>query len=385
MTQNTRSIDLPAASTDRHTKQTDSPSDTPSTPRRSTTGRVRRRIGKVLVAGAALVLLLAVAGAVYEAVASTQDAARYQAPGRLVDVGGYHVHVLCMGEGSPTVLLDAWAGGWSTEWTPVQPVLARTTRVCAWDRAGSGWSDPGLHDHTPLAYAAEMDAVLRSAEIQGPYVLVAASYGGRVARLYANQHPDQVAGLVLVDAVHEDAFSPEDIADSEQQRSVLAVGNWILSRLGVARLLGPRLVPLIDGPAGYKLPEATRELIAIMSTRPKNQEGNARLGANHQVDDVQLRAAGSLGDRPLVVLSSIQQLSQMARWNAGQTKLASLSSRTTRVIADGSHLIAWEHPDLVVSAVQCVLAQTADASIGAAVAQQIPPCRDTIAFQSAVR
>jgi pimeloyl-ACP methyl ester carboxylesterase len=132
-------------------------------------------------------------------------------------------------------------------------------------------------------------------------VLVAASYGGRVARLYASQHPDQVVGLVLVDAVHEDAFSAQDIADQEQQRPVLAVGNWVLSRLGVARLLGPRLVPLIDGAVGHKVPEATRELIAVISTCPTNQAGNARLGANHQVNDMQLRAAGGLGDRPLVV------------------------------------------------------------------------------------
>ena len=118
----------------------------------------------------------------------------------------------------------------------------------------------------------------------------------------------------------------------EQQRPMLAVGNWVLSRLGVARLLGPRLVPLIDGPVGYTLPEATRELIAVISTRAKNIEGNARLGAHHQVDDAQLCAAGSLGDRPLVVLSSLQQLERMPGWNRGQAKLASLSSRSMHLI-----------------------------------------------------
>ena len=153
-----------------------------------------------------VVLALASAGALYEALASSQDGLHYPPPGRLVDVGGYQVHVLCMGEGSPIVLLDAWAGGWTTEWAPVQPMVARTHRVCAWDRAGSGWSDLGTHDHTPRAYAAEMDAMLHAADIEGPYVLVAASYAGRVARLYASQHPEQVVGVVFVDAVHEDAF-----------------------------------------------------------------------------------------------------------------------------------------------------------------------------------
>jgi pimeloyl-ACP methyl ester carboxylesterase len=354
------------------------PADTPPARRRAQTGRLGWLIGRVLLTCMALVLLLAVVGAAYEAVASPQDVVRYPPPGRLVDVGGYQVHVLCMGQGSPTVLLDAWAGGWTSEWASVQPMIARTTRACAWDRAGSGWSDLGTHDHTPLAYTAEMDATLRAAEIQGPYVLVAASYGGRVARLYASQHPDQVVGLVLVDAVHEDAFSAQDIADQEQQRPVLAVGNWMLSRLGVARLLGPRLVPLIDGPVGYKVPEATRELIAVISTRPKNQAGNARLGANHQVNDVQLRAAGGLGDRPLVVLSSVQQIERMPQWNSAQAKLAALSSRSVRVVADGSHLIAWEHPDLVVSAVECVKLAASDPALGAVGSDLPRSCRETL-------
>ncbi len=204
---------------------------------------------RVALSIVALLLALASAGALYEALASSQDALHYSSPGRSVDVGGYRVHVLCMGEGSPTVLLDASAGGFTVEWAPVQSPVARSTRVCTWDRAGSGWSDLGTHDYTPRVYAAEMELVLRAADIPGPYVLVAASYAGRVARLYASQHPEQVVGVVFVDAVHEDSFSAHDIADQEQQRRVLGVGNWVLSRPGVARLLGSRLVPLIVRPA----------------------------------------------------------------------------------------------------------------------------------------
>ena len=339
-------------------------------------------IGAAVLGVLALVVGLATAGAAYEAVASAQDGVRYPAPGRLVDAGGYRLHLLCLGEGSPTVLLDAWAGGWSAEWAPVQPAVARTTRVCAWDRAGSGWSDLGPHDHTPRAYAAELDAVLRRAGIDGPYVLVAASYAGRVARLYASAHPEQVVGLVFVDASHEDGLSAQDAADQERQRPVLAAGNWVLSRLGVARLLGPRLVPLIDGPVGGALPAATRELIAVVSLRPQNVAGNARLGANHQADDAALRAAGALGDRPLVVLSSTQFLARRPRWREGQAKLAGLSSRSAHVVADGSHLIAWQHPDLVVSAIGCVLEATADATRGALAGDRAGPCRDTIGFAS---
>ena len=294
------------------------------------------------------------------------------------------MHVLCMGEGSPTVLLDAWAGGWTAEWEPVQPGLAGTTRVCAWDRAGSGWSDLGPHAHTPEAYTTEMEAVLRAADIQGPYVLVGASYAGRVARLYASRHPEQVVGLVFVDAVHEDAFSPEDIADQQQQAQMLAAGNWVLSRLGVARLLGPRLVPLVDGPVGYSVSEPTRDLIAVLSSRPKNLEGNARLSAQHQANDAELRAAGGLGDRPLVVLSSTDMLERRSLWQDGQAKLARLSSRSTLVVAEGSHLIAWSHPDLVVSAIQCVLEAASDPARRPITGQASQPCRENAAIAEPV-
>jgi pimeloyl-ACP methyl ester carboxylesterase len=310
-----------------------------------------------------LVVILAAAGtgAAYEALASTRDAARHPPPGRLVDVGGYRLHVLCIGEGSPTVLLDAWAGGWSAEWEPVQPALARSTRVCAWDRAGSGWSDLGTHGHTPQAYADEMEALLRAAEIEGPYVLVAASYAGRVARLFTGQHPSDVVGLVMVDAVHEDAVPREDLAAGEQQRTMLAAGNWVLARLGVGRLLGPELVPFVDGPVGYKVPGELRTMISVMSLRPKNLEGNARLAAHQADDDARLRAAGSLGSRPLVVLTSSQLLASQPRWGEGQRQLAALSTDSTTIVAEGSHLIAWEHPDLVIGAVARVVARGSEA------------------------
>lgn len=186
--------------------------------------------------------------------------------------------------------------------------------------AGSGWSDLGPHDHSPGAYAQEMEAVLRIAGINGPYVLVAASYGGRVARVFTSSHPDQVLGLVFVDAAHEDSVTAPDIAAQRQQQVLFDAGNFILSRLGVARLLGPELSPFIDGPVAYKVPKATRELIAVIALRPKNLEGNTRLAASQQADDALLRA-NSLGDRPVMVLSSTQMLERMPHWAAGQAGL----------------------------------------------------------------
>src|SRR5207237_6805449 len=112
----------------------------PATLRR-TSSRLPWFAGKLVLGFVALILFLAGAGAAYETIASSQDAVRYPPPGRLVDVGGYRLHVHCAGQGSPTVLMDAGGGGFSTHWSLVQPDVARVTRVRAWDRSGSGWSD----------------------------------------------------------------------------------------------------------------------------------------------------------------------------------------------------------------------------------------------------
>jgi pimeloyl-ACP methyl ester carboxylesterase len=327
----------------------------------TTLQRTSRRLvwfaSNVLLGFVAFILFLAGAGAAYEAIASSQDGVRYPPPGRLVDVGGYRVHLECTGHGSPTVLLDAGGGGFSTHWTLVQPEVARTTRVCAWDRAGSGWSDLGSHAHTPQSYTDELHALLLAAGIEGPYVLVAHSYGGRVARLYTSQHPEDVVGLVLVDAVHEDAFVAAE-APSAVQLQMFAGTNWVLSRLGIGRLLGPSFVLLFD-PVGARLPEATRELIGVLALRPKNVEGNARLAAGQMRDDERLRSAGTLGARPLVVLTSTEESAQVARWSAAQQKLLALSSDSTQIVAEGSHLIAWQHPELVISAIEQVVLASA--------------------------
>jgi pimeloyl-ACP methyl ester carboxylesterase len=343
---------------------------------------LRALLWRVPIALLGLLAVLCAAGALYEALAARQDDVRYPPPGRLIDVGGYRVHMLCMGEGRPTVLLNAWSGGWSAEWETVQPVLARDTRVCAWDRAGSGWSDLGTHSHSPVAYTQEMENVLRAASIDGPYVLVAASYAGRVTRLYAAAHPEQVLGVVLLDAVHEDSHSQEEIAEQRRQAPMYAAGNWILSRLGVARLLGADLVPFIDGPVGYALSERTRELVAVVSTRPKNLEGNARLAAQQQADDAALRATPSFGDKALVVLSASDTAASLTQWAQAQARLASLSTRSLRLIAQGPHLIAWSHPDVVVAAVQCASKLSAAPALSAGSPDAPSACRDLRAHPS---
>ena len=185
--------------------------------------RIWRWTGRLLLGMVALIVFLLALGASYEALMAAGDADRYPARGQLVDVGGYRLHISCVGEGSPTVVLDAGLGGFSLDWSLVQPELAATTRVCAYDRAGYGWSDPSPHARTPSQIADELHTLLVNAGIQGPYVLVGHSAAGKHVRLYASRYPQAVAGMVLIDARHESVDtnrSPEALAaeHTQQQR-----------------------------------------------------------------------------------------------------------------------------------------------------------------------
>src|SRR2546423_5557714 len=125
-------------------------------------------------------------------------------PGVLVNIGGQRLHVYCTGLGNPTVLLESGAGDVSAIWALVQPSVSKFTRVCSYDRAGYAWSDPGSTPRTFAQLATELHTALDSLGITAPFVLVGQSYGGFVVRGLAQRYSRDVAGMVLVDAVHED-------------------------------------------------------------------------------------------------------------------------------------------------------------------------------------
>jgi pimeloyl-ACP methyl ester carboxylesterase len=123
--------------------------------------------------------------------------------GRLIDVGGYRLHLHCIGQGDPTIFLISGAGDYSFDWTRVQSLVASRTRVCAFDRAGYAWSDVGPNPRTMLREAWEIHMLLERGDVRRPVVLVGHSLGGLVARVFAREYPNEVAGLVLVDPTHE--------------------------------------------------------------------------------------------------------------------------------------------------------------------------------------
>ena len=293
------------------------------TPRRRGLGLWIRRGLVWMVAG---LLALAVIGAIYQAIATEIDQRTYSPPGEMVDVGTHSLHINCVGRGSPTVILEAANLGMSAHWVRVQQQLAKTTRVCAYDRAGMGWSEMGPEPRDAGQISSELHALLEGAETEGPYVLVGHSYGGLYTRMYAARYPSQVAGVALVDSSHPEQFtrSPEGRATYEQTSRMGAVIPW-LTRLGVIRLSN-------FYPAHPDLPPQQRAQIAAFNSSTQQVVTTVEeFGATPETS-AQVRSTQSLGDKPLAVISAGEQSSD---WLAMQEELAALSPNSIHRVVGG--------------------------------------------------
>lgn len=279
-------------------------------------------------------------------------------PGRLIDVGGHRLHLWCLGSGSPTVIFEAGASAFALDFSLVQPEIAKTTRVCSYDRAGSGWSDARPEVETPLRVIADLRALLQAAGEMGPFVMVGASRGGLYVRLYQAEYPADVAGLVLIDPAVEDQlftmFEGKGVAitdlTAEQYESMQPPAATVIPI--------PTRQPQTGAPFD-RLPEALyarrieldRRLIASM---PATVTGAiaAEFGiADHamlsRLNTARKGTSAVLGDLPLAVLT---------RGRGGQpdahADLAQMSRNGRHVIVpDAYHEIHLSDPDAVVKAV----------------------------------
>lgn len=335
-------------------------------------GRWLKRIAWTLVG---ILAVLAIAGAAYQAIATNQDAQRFPQRGKSVDIGGFSLNLDCTGAGSPTVILESGLGVPAAGWALVQPEVAKFTRVCSYDRAGYGWSDPSPLPHTSLAIVKELHALLLNAGVAPPYILVGHSFGGYNVRVYAGQYPDEVAGVVLVDSSHEDqkARMPakfREMSDrSARQTRRLEPFIPLLIRLGILRLV---LRHQFDE---FKIPQQMKDELLYLSLQPQFVHAVITETSSFDESAQQVRAAGTLGDKPLIVLTAGRSLNlpdipaaemQAFRtiWvNELQPSLARLSTRGQRIMVEQSdHLIPLEQPQAIVSAIRQVMeASTAPA------------------------
>jgi pimeloyl-ACP methyl ester carboxylesterase len=289
----------------------------------------------------AVFLGLALLGAAYESVSEAADARAYPAPGQMVDVGGYRLHIYCVGAGSPTVVIDSGLGDWSASWSnSVQPQAAATTRVCTYDRAGMGYSEPGPLPRTAARFSEELHTLLQRAEVPGPYVVAGHSSGGFTVRVFADTYPAEVVGVILIDSTTP---GPGAQAEAPTSTGLLSIAT-LPARVGLQRLLaGP-----LDLKAGMA-PDNANAYVANSVTPRSAQTGlNEFLGMSQGAAEA--GAVTSFGELPLIVLSRAPN--RDLEWDRKQTDLLRLSSHSQHMFAEKSgHNIQLDQPEAAVHAI----------------------------------
>src|SRR5690242_3254187 len=263
------------------------------------------QIADLSLAGLGVILFVFLcATTIYHPVSRAGDERKYPATGKLVDVGGYRLHITVQGEGKPTVVLDAGLAHVSAVWSFVQPEVARFTRVCTYDRAGHAWSERGPGPRSSRQICQELHALLANAQIEGPYVLVGHSFGALNMYLYACMYPEEVAGLVMLDALSKDInqYTPREfryfVIVNRLKYRVFAR----LTGLGVARFY--LRVKGVDAAQDFivYLPLELR-YATIAGYLRKTFVAARRESASLPVSVEQARLAPPLRDMPLVVVA----------------------------------------------------------------------------------
>jgi pimeloyl-ACP methyl ester carboxylesterase len=344
----------------------------PAMPAPPKKNRFWRFVKRVLIGVVLLLVCAVLTGAAYQAIANWRDARRFPQEGRSIALGaefsGVSLNLNCVGEGTPTVVLDSGLGVPAAGWDLVMPDVAKFARVCSYDRAGYGWSSAGPMPRTSEQIVKELHALLASSGEKGPYVLVGHSFGGFNVRVYADKYPADVTGLVLVDTSHENQnqmmppslkkLTNDQIAQLDGQRRLMP----ILIFFGIARLTGN------DG-GDSKLSKEFRDKMNYLQLQTKFIDAAFSEIKSFAESAEEVRRSGNLGDRPLVVLTagkdldakdlpkgvSVEEMREFRKtWvNDLQVRQVKLSTRGKQVVVpDSTHMIPMERPDTVVTAIR---------------------------------
>ena len=309
--------------------------------------------------------LVPLAGLAYQYLAAAKDDKENPPQGRLIDVGGYRLHVNCQGkpkEGVPTVILESGIWGSSLDWQLVQPAIAEMTQVISYDRAGYGWSDRGPCPRTFEQMGRELKQVLEEMGIKPPYIFVGHSLGGPIVRYYHSEHSDEVAGMVLIDTPHED--------DPPQFSRIFRIAAWAFSYLAYFGALRGLMKTMHTYSANPKwTPTLQKTYLAAHHAKPKAfatllDEWDS-CGANYKKLQQKRK---HLGDKPIIVIprggekllrpgiSKEENQKLYAQSLKEQKRLLQESNRSELRIAEQSgHLVILDEPEVVIKAIQDML------------------------------
>jgi len=323
------------------------------------------RVAKWLVGGVlALLLLLLVAGNLFGQYLLRYTQEHFPPPGKLIALKTHRLHMHCTGEGRPTALLEAGAGEWSTRWALVQAKVASFTRVCSYDRAGFGWSEPGPKPYDIESNVRDLDELLTRSGEEGPFVFAGWSFGGAIAWLYVQDHPEHSAGLVMVDARPEgwQTWMNELAPELKATRGKFTAHLQRVDSVG----LGPAYSWLLlrgsgsDSIKGF--PAGTGDVLLDPGFTARMFDAMVEALNADDISERQIRMR-PLGNLPLIVirhgregmwgLAPDKERAAEARWQELQVQLVKKSTDAKFEVAEMSgHGIPLEQPDIIVDAIK---------------------------------
>ncbi len=279
---------------------------------------------------------------------STVNASDKAYPGELYDIGTHRLHMHCIGEGSPTIVIDSGAGGFSLEWIDIQNNLAEQTRICSYDRAGYGFSDPGPLPRTSAQIAFELRKLLDEAKINGPYVMVGHSFGGYNIRYFASLYPDDVIGMVLVDASHPQQFNTEEFKHVKLASSKNGP-QPMYKRVRMIRPVIANNFPAQNRIQAFMLMRSTKAKMTIINELDYMSQSAEQVQEYHETKPF---------DFPVVVITRGKRVwpntelgdRREHQWSLLQNDLGNISTHSYQVIASESgHIVHLDEPEMVSS------------------------------------
>jgi pimeloyl-ACP methyl ester carboxylesterase len=282
------------------------------------------RIQLYLVFG--ILAILAVGGG-FQLVGKATDSTTMPSTGRLIDVGGHQLYLSCVGSGSPIVVLEPGAGATSAQMGWIAPAVARDTRVCVYDRAGRGWSEPADTAQDGAQIATDLHTLMHRAGEAGPYVLAGHSFGGLYVRIFAAHYPDEVAGLVLVDST-DSKQPPRSViptASEEPTTGRVPVLASLAARVGLTRVLGQLDLGSLPPQSRDEARTSVAQVGFVRSAVDEYMRGTA---AMHEAASLR-----DFADKPLFVLTAGEH---PASWMASQRQMLTLSTNSTQQVVMGA-------------------------------------------------